>query len=200
MLIGLTGGIACGKSTVSQMLAQKGAIIVDADLIARLVVAPGSEGLKGLVDCFGVEILDKNGALDRPSLGKIVFAHPEKRALLEKITHPLIAQESNRQITEALAKNPPLVVYDAALLFESGRAEAFRPIVVVYLNAQEQIKRVMVRDGMSAQDAQKRINSQMSVDQKVALGDFKIDNSGDLESLAIQVDALFKQLSNQSSN
>ena len=111
MLIGLTGGIACGKSTVSKLLAQKGAIIVDADLIARLIVAPGSEGLNQLQVCFGSDILDEHGALDRPSLGKIVFADPEKRVQLEKITHPLIAKESSRQITEALAQNPPLVVY-----------------------------------------------------------------------------------------
>jgi dephospho-CoA kinase len=194
MLIGLTGGIACGKSTVSKLLAQKGAIIVDADLIARLIVAPGSEGLNQLQVCFGSDILDEHGALDRPSLGKIVFADPEKRVQLEKITHPLIAKESNRQITEALAQNPPLVVYDAALLFESGRADAFRPVVVVYLNREEQVKRVMVRDGISAEDAQKRIDAQMSVEQKVALADFKIDNSGDLESLSKQVDALFDLL------
>ena len=132
--------------------------------------------------------------MHRPSLGKIVFADPEKRNLLEKITHPLIAKESNRQITEALAQNPPLVVYDAALLFESGRADAFRPVVVVYVNREEQVKRIMARDGISAQDAQKRIDAQMSVEQKVALADFKIDNSGDLDYLSQQVDALFAQL------
>ena len=194
MFIGLTGGIACGKSTVSKFLAQKGAIIVDADLIARLIVAPGSEGLNQLQACFGSDILDEHGDLHRPSLGKIVFADPEKRNLLEKITHPLIAKESNRQITEALAQNPPLVVYDAALLFESGRADAFRPVVVVYVNREEQVKRIMARDGISAQDAQKRIDAQMSVEQKVALADFKIDNSGDLDDLSQQVDALFAQL------
>jgi dephospho-CoA kinase len=193
MLIGLTGGIACGKSTVSAMLARKGAIIVDADLIARLVVAPGSDGLKQLVQAFGKQILDENGALQRATLAQIVFADPRQREVLERITHPLIAQESNRQILEALAQKPPLVVYDAALLFESGRAEAFRPVVVVALEREEQIRRVMLRDGGGRLEAERRIEAQMGLEKKVAMADLVIDNSGGMEDLERQVEGVFER-------
>ena len=193
-LIGLTGGIACGKSAVSDRLRLRGAIIIDADRIAREVLAPGSEGLKRVVARWGDSILGAEGALDRARLGALVFGRPEERQALEAITHPLIASLSAQQISTALAQRPPLVVYDAALLVEAGRAEQFRPLVVVTTTPQIQRDRLITRDGISADAAQSRIDAQLPLEQKERLADHLINNHGDWRSLDMQVDALWAQL------
>ncbi|MCA9537940.1 MAG: dephospho-CoA kinase [Myxococcales bacterium] len=194
MLIGLTGGIACGKTTVGEMLRARGARRVDADAIAREVVEPGTEGLAAIVAAFGPGVLTADGRLDRPALGAQVFGDPALRRKLEGILHPLIAIESARRVQGALAEKPPLVVYDAALLIEAGRADHFRPLVVVFAPPEVQLERLMRRDGLSAAEAQARIASQMPVAEKAALADHVIDNSGTLAATEAQVDALWARL------
>ena len=180
------------------MLRQRGAVIVDADQVARDVVAPGTQGLAKLVDGFGREILDTSGALDRSRLGAVIFVDAEKRALLERVLHPLIAQESMRQITEALRGQPPWVVYDAALLIESGRADNFRPLLVVTTDRQTQCARLMQRDGLSREDALARMDSQMDLSEKVTYGDFVIDNSGSIEETEKQLDTVLIEIGGSS--
>lgn len=194
MIIGLTGGIACGKSTVAKMLVARGARVIDADAVAREVVAPGTEGLRAITDRFGAEVLDDDGALDRAALGRRVFGDASARAALEGILHPLIAVESARQIQQAVAEGAPLVVYDAALLIESGRADMFRPLVVVSVRPQTQIDRIMRRDGLDEASAQARLDAQMPVAEKAALADHVIDNEGDLDATEAQVEALWRTL------
>lgn len=194
MIIGLTGGIACGKSTVAKMLVARGARVIDADAVAREVVAPGTEGLRAITDRFGAEVLDDDGALDRAALGRRVFGDASARAALEGVLHPLIAVESARQIQQAVAEGAPLVVYDAALLIESGRADMFRPLVVVSVRPQTQIDRIMRRDGLDEASAQARLDAQMPVAEKAALADHVIDNEGDLDATEAQVEALWRTL------
>ncbi len=194
MLIGLTGGIASGKSTVSAMLAQKGAVIVDADLIARMVVAPHSQGLQALVNLWGPMILNEDGSLNRSKLGEIIFSDPNQRKKLEAITHPLIFQESARQIQEGILNQAPMIVYDAALLFESGRSKDFKPVVVVYTRPEIQIQRLMQRDLIDAMSAQKKLDSQMSVDEKKNLADIVIENNEGMDELARNVDLFWEKI------
>lgn len=182
-LIGLTGGIACGKSAVSARLSARGAVVIDADEVARAVVAPGSEGLRAVVARFGEGVSRPDGSLDRAALGALVFADPAARAALEGITHPLIAAESARRIEEALRGPAPLVVYDAALLIESGRADQFRPLVVVWASLEVQRARLMARDGLSLEQAEARLRAQLSPDQKRAMADQVVVNDGDLVAL-----------------
>jgi dephospho-CoA kinase len=190
---GLTGGIACGKSTVSRLLAERGAVVIDADALAREVVALGTPGLAEVVAAFGADVLRADGTLDRERLGARVFAEPEARARLNAITHPRIAQTSFERIAAARESGAPLVVYDAALLFESGRGDLFRPVVVVTAPREVQLARLMRRDGLSAEAAAARIDSQMPVAEKAARADHVIDNGGALAQTEAQVEALWQQ-------
>lgn len=196
MLIGLTGGIACGKSTVSRMLAARGAVVVDADQVARDVVRPGSAGLAQVVDAFGDGVLDADGALDRQALGARVFGDDAARRRLEGILHPLIATESMTQLAAAGASGAPLVVYDAALIVEAGRADLFRPLVVVTAPVEAQRARIMARDGLDAAAAQARLDAQMPVAEKAALADHVVENGGALAHTEAQVAALWETLTN----
>lgn len=192
-VIGLTGGIACGKSAVSLRLAQKGAIIVDADQIARNILAPNSIGLQKVVERWGGQLLEVSGQLNRAQLGAIVFADPKEREALESITHPLIAAESQSQIEQAKTAKAPLIVYDAALLIEAGRAEQFRPLVVVTTSTEIQIQRIMARDQLSADEALARMHAQLPLKDKENLADFIIYNDGDWQKLEQQVDELWNR-------
>lgn len=194
MLIGLTGGIACGKTTVARMLTARGAIVVDADQVARDVVRPGSEGLRAIASSFGEAVLRDDGSLDRTRLGSLVFGDPEARRRLEDITHPLIAKLSMERLANALSSGAPLVVYDAALLVESGRADQFRPLVVVKTTRDTQIQRVMNRDGVNQAEAEARLASQMDIEAKAALADHVIDNSATLAETEAQVERLWDAL------
>ena len=193
MICGLTGGIACGKTTVAQMLARKGAFIVDADQVARDVVAPKSVGLLEVVDEFG-EVILKNDELDREALGAIIFADPSRRKTLEAILHPLIAVESARQIQTALSGSSPMVVYDAALLVESGRADDFRPLIVVAASPDTQVERIVLRDGLNLDAARARLNAQMPIADKAAVADYVLSNDGSRDDLQQQVDQLWRTL------
>jgi len=179
LLVGLTGGIATGKSTVSAMFAHLGAKIVDADLLAREVVMPGQPAFARIVEEFGPEVVQPDGHLDRKRLGAIVFADPARRKALEAITHPAIRTRQQRILSvyeeEAFEG---LVIWDVALLFETGGAKQMDKIVVVAADEATELARLIARDGLGEEDARRRIASQMPVAEKVTLADYAIDNSG----------------------
>ncbi len=176
-ILGLTGGIASGKSTVSAYLAQNGALIIDADLIARQVVAKKSSGLKQIVAKFGGEILTASGELDRKKLGKLVFSNKELLKNLTDITGPLIRAEILREIEAAKKAQVKLVVLDIPLLFETGYQTLCDKVMVVTIPSKLQLERVMKRDNLSAAEARKRIANQLPASKRNELADVLIDNS-----------------------
>lgn len=176
-ILGLTGGIASGKSTVSAYLAQNGALIIDADLIARQVVAKKSSGLKQIVAKFGGEILTASGELDRKKLGKLVFSNKELLKALTDITGPLIRAEILREIEAAKKAQVKLVVLDIPLLFETGYQTLCDKVMVVTIPSKLQLERVMKRDNLSAAEARKRIANQLPASKRNELADVLIDNS-----------------------
>ncbi len=176
-ILGLTGGIASGKSTVSAYLAQNGALIIDADLIARQVVAKRSSGLKQIVAKFGGEILTASGELDRKKLGKLVFSNKELLKALTDITGPLIRTEILREIEAAKKAQVKLVVLDIPLLFETGYQTLCDKVMVVTIPSKLQLERVMKRDNLSAAEARKRIANQLPASKRNELADVLIDNS-----------------------
>lgn len=179
MNIGLTGGIATGKSSVSAYLASKGALLIDADVIAREVMLPGHPVLAAAVQRFGQAILNEDGTLDRKKLGSIVFQHPEERKALEAITHPAIRKEMRERAAAYELKHPDkLVVSDIPLLYESGLEEGFSEVMVVYVPRAVQLERLMNRDQMTQADAEARIAAQMDIERKKEWADIVIDNSG----------------------
>ena len=185
MRVGLTGGIASGKSTVSALLAEAGAVVIDADLLAREVVARGTTGLDRVVEAFGPEVLTEDGDLDRAKVGAVVFADEEKRRVLEGIVHPLVF-ERIVELEEA-APEDALVVHDIPLLAESGRADTFDAVVVVDAPAEVQVER-MVRDrGWSREDAEARIAAQAGREERRAIASYVIDNTGTLDDLRRRV-------------
>jgi dephospho-CoA kinase len=186
-IVGLTGGIGSGKSTVANMFRDLGITVIDADRLARDVVAPGSDGLSQIVDHFGDDVLTQDGALDRAKLGSIVFDDPDKRRELERITHPLIGAAMMQRAAEAGQSGEPWVIYDAALLVENGLEDAFHRLIVVALDRDTQMQRVMARDGLDPDDVAKRIDAQMPLEEKVAVADIVIDNGGTLEETKQQV-------------
>ena len=194
-VIGLTGGIAAGKSTVSKILQRLGATIVDADEIARLIVEPGSHGWSKIRERFGEEVFLEDGRLDRERLGRIVFSDKDKRRWLDKLTHPLIGVEIARQVGEAAARGAEIVVVDAALLFESSGMEPFvRPVIVVSATQEQQAERLRARDGLADKEIEARIGSQMPLEEKVRLADYVVDNSGSLEETERRVKELWDEL------
>ncbi|GET08234.1 dephospho-CoA kinase [Ligilactobacillus agilis] len=176
-ILGLTGGIASGKSTVSAYLAQNGALIIDADLIARQVVAKKSSGLKQIVAKFGKEILTASGELDRKKLGKLVFSNKDLLKNLTDITGPLIRAEILREIEAAKKAQVKLVVLDIPLLFETGYQTLCDKVMVVTIPSKLQLERVMKRDNLSAAEARKRIANQLPTSKRNELADVLIDNS-----------------------
>jgi dephospho-CoA kinase len=192
-LIGLTGGIASGKSVVSARLAEHGAVVVDADVIAREVVEPGTEGLSGIVAEFGEKVLTADGRLDRAALGAVIFADPERREVLNSITHPAIWRRSRELFAQAGAANPhAVVVYDVPLLVEGTRTDEFDLVVVVHAEAGTRIERMIKLRGMTRDEATHRINSQASDAERLAIADIVIDSNGTLEETLHQVDELWE--------
>ncbi len=184
-VVGLTGGIACGKSTVAAIFVELGVPVVDADQIAREVVAPGSEGLAEVVREFGADVLGPDGALDRKALGAIVFADEARRRRLESITHPRIAARSMERFGElAASADAAYGIYEAALLVENGSHRMFAALVVVAATPAAQLARLIARDGLDEGAARARIAAQLPIEQKRALADHVIDNDGDRASLA----------------
>ncbi|WP_127129176.1 dephospho-CoA kinase [Georgenia sp. SYP-B2076] len=191
LTIGLTGGIASGKSTVSRELARLGAVVIDADEIARAVVAPGTPGLAAVVDAFGPEVLRPDGALDRPGLGRRVFGDPAALRLLGELTHPLIGAETARR--QAAAPPEAVVVHDVALIVENDLAGRYDVVVVVGADEDVRLGRLVRDRGMSPEDALARIRAQASDARRRAIADVWLDNSGTPEELLATVRRLWEE-------
>jgi dephospho-CoA kinase len=190
--VGLTGGIGSGKSEVSKRLAAQGAVIIDADAIAREVVAPGTDGLADVVEAFGKEILRADGELDRPRLGDIVFADPELREKLNAIIHPRVGARMAE--LEQGAGPGAIVVHDVPLIAESGLASAYDLVVVVDVPPRLQVERLVRNRGMTREQAQARMAAQASREQRLAIAGIVIDNSGSRAELDRQVGDLWAEL------
>lgn len=194
MRVGLTGGIASGKSTVSSILRELGAVVIDADQLAREVVAKGTPGLAEVVEAFGPDILTEDGHLDRPKMGGIVFNDEGLRRKLEAIVHPRVFELY--AALEASAPAGGIVVHDIPLLVESGRAEEFDVVVVVDVPDDVQVERMVRGRGMSEEDARARIAAQATREQRRAVATYVIDNTGTREDLRHQVTEVFAELRN----
>lgn len=185
--IGLTGSVATGKSTVSNMIQQAGIPLVDADIAARKVVEPGTEGLKEIVAYFGEEILLADGTLDRAKLGEIIFKDKEKREKLNEITHPRVKDYMLEARERFFRAGEELVFFDIPLLFESHLESLVDQIVVVWTTPETELKRLMERNNLTKEDALRRIESQMGINEKARKADFVIDNNESLEKTQKQV-------------
>lgn len=193
--VGLTGGIASGKSTVAQMLVELGAHLVDSDQLARQAVEPGSPGLEEIVAAFGPGVLGPDGDLDRRGLRELVFADPVARARLNAIVHPRVRELMDRELDHWRAADPGgVVLVDVPLLFESGWAGRFAAVVLVYVPRAVQIQRLMRRDGVSRPEAEAALAAQMDIEQKRGLAHFVVDNSGPITDTHSQVRAVWAGL------
>ncbi|AXE25931.1 dephospho-CoA kinase [Streptomyces globosus] len=190
--VGLTGGIGAGKSEVSRLLAGYGAVVVDADRIAREVVEPGTPGLAAVVEAFGASVLAPDGTLDRPGLGAVVFADPEKLKVLNGIVHPLVRARSAE--LEAAAGPGAIVVHDVPLLTENGLAPLYDLVVVVDVAPQTQLARLTALRGMAEDEARARMAAQATREQRLAVATLVIDNDGPLEALEPQVRKVWEEL------
>ena len=195
MRVGLTGGVASGKSTVSAILAELGAVVIDADLLAREVVAPGTDGLAAVVGVFGPDVLGSDGALDRPRLGALVFADPERRRALEAIIHPRVRSRAAEIEAAALVDGADaLVVHDIPLLAESGQAGSFDAVVVVDVPPDVQVDRMVRIRGMSAEEARAWIAAQATREERLAVATYVVDNTGTFDDLRARVEEIYREL------
>ena len=193
--VGLTGSIGVGKSYVASILAELGCHILDADNTAREVVAPGSPGLSAVVAAFGREVLLSDGTLDRQLLGSLVFADEKKRQLLNSILHPYIFAKQDEQLLEWETQNGDgIAVVDAALMIESGGYKRFQKLVVVHCRPEVQLERVMSRNGLSREEAQKRIEAQMPQAAKQKFADYLIDTSDGFETTRKRTEQVYEEL------
>jgi len=197
-VIGLTGGIASGKTTVATMLRDLGATVIDADAAARAVVEPGTPGLNAVVEAFGPEILEGD-RLDRWKLGAIVFEDPAARRRLEEITHPLIRAWMAERQREAEERGDVRVVLDIPLLYENGLDRGLKAVILVYAPAEIEMERLMARNSLSQEEAGRRLAAQMPIEEKKARADYVIDNSGTREQTLEQVGKVWKQITRGSS-
>lgn len=194
-LIGLTGGIASGKSTVASILVSLGIDVIDADKIAREVVEPGKPAWVQIRREFGSEVLLSDGQLNRPALGRIVFNDHDKRRRLNRITHPEIHKEMAFQSLKLFLRGRQFVVVDVPLLYETKTMLRFvRKVIVVKCSPAQQVERLMLRNGFTEEEARKRIESQIPLEQKCGMADYVIDNSGDPDALRAQVEDVVRQL------
>jgi dephospho-CoA kinase len=191
-VLGLTGGIGSGKSMVAQMFARLGAVVVDADQLAREVVEPGQPALQEIAATFGADMLLPDGRLDRPKLAGIIFADPAERAKLDAITHPRIRARMDEEI-EARRASPGVLLVDIPLLYENDRVDTVEKVIVVWLDPPTQLRRLRQRGGLSAEAARQRISAQMPLDAKRARADHVIDNSGELDDTRRQVEAIYRR-------
>ena len=196
-LIGLTGGIASGKSVVAARLAERGAVVVDADKLAREVVEPGTPALAAIADRFGADVIAADGSLNRPALGAIIFTDPEARLALNAITHPAVWKRARELFAEAESADPDaVVVYDVPLLAEAAadRPITFDLVVVVDASAETRLKRLVELRGLSEDEARHRISSQASDAERLALADVVVDSDGSLAETLAQADALYARV------
>jgi dephospho-CoA kinase len=195
--VGLTGSIATGKSTVSRMLAELGAIIIDADKIAFDAVLKGKPACRKITDYFGECILQENGEIDRKALGDIIFNDPDKKQVLNSIVHPEVFSEMARQVNEA-EKNPgAVIILDVPLLIESGMHRGMSDVILVYAPEDIQLERLMVRDNIDRASAMAKIRSQMPVDEKKKYATIVIDNSLNVNETYVQAVKVFDMLKNR---
>ena len=193
--LALTGGIGSGKSTVAKFFAERGATIIDADAISRSVMEPGQQVLADVVETFGLQLLDDTGRLDRQALADIVFNDDDARQKLNAIVHPAVRAESQRQREQALATDPEhaVIIQDIPLLVESGQADTFDGVIVVHADQATRLERLVESRGMNAEDARARIAAQATDEQRAAIADWLIDNSGSLEDTEAQVAAVWEK-------
>lgn len=191
MHVGLTGGVASGKSVVAAKLAQLGAVLIDADALARVVVEPGTPGLAAIRETFGERMLQEDGTLDRAALGALVFSDEAAREKLNAIVHPLIREESAR--LRQAAPSGALVVEDVPLLAESGQAPAYDVVIVVQTPREERIRRMVEDRGWTRQDAEARMAAQATDEQRADIADYLLVNDGTREQLLARVEELYRQ-------
>lgn len=194
VVIGLTGGIASGKSTVSRILRELGAPVVDADAIVHQLQVPGSPVLAAIARAFGPGVIREDGSLDRAALGRIIFADPARRQALEAIMHPAVRQEMWAQVEQYRQQGEPAVVLDVPLLVETGLYKQVDQVWVVYVDPETQLVRLMTRDGLDRPSASLRVAAQMSLEAKRSLADLVIDNRGSEDSTRSQVIAAWRQV------
>ncbi len=193
-IIGLTGGIASGKSYVAGILEEMGAVVIDADQLAREVVMPGTLPFRTIVDTFGEKVLRPDGTLDRKALGRIVFADPDARARLERITHPAILKLAEERLEEERLKGTGTVFYMVPLLLEVGLTSSVDEVWVVYADNETQVERLMKRDRIGRDEALRKMAAQMPMDEKVKFGKVIIDNRGTPEETRRKVMELWREL------
>jgi dephospho-CoA kinase len=193
-LVGLTGGIASGKSTVAEILKRQAAAIINADVLAREVVEPGHQAWTEIVNTFGTAVLQPDRALDRQKLRAIIFDDPDARKKLESIIHPQVRALAEQRIREHAAAGYAVIVYEVPLLFEGNLQEWLRPVILVACDVDTQRNRLQSRDNLSAAQAQKHIDAQMSLEAKRRLADYVIENNGSLEDLKRQVQAVLEKI------
>ncbi len=193
-VVGLTGGIACGKTTVAKMFGELGIPVIDADILAREVVEPGTPGLARIVEAFGDHVLDAGGRLDRKRLADVVFEDAEARAKLNGILHPLIGAAGAQRIAALQDTSAPYIIYEAALLVETGSYKAFSALVVVSASESVQKARLEERDRFTADETVARIASQLPLAEKTAVADYVIVNDADLAATRSQVAAVHEKL------
>lgn len=191
---GLTGGIACGKSTATRTFREEGIPMVDADVVARQVVEPGTYGLSLITEAFGPSYINSDGTLNRASVATLVFNNKQAMDKINKIMAPLINEEAIFQIQEFHSKGYRIVGYDAALIVEMGNADKYRPLVVVHCPQHMQIERMMKRNSCTVEEARARIANQLPLEEKVKLADFLIDTSGTIESSIEQTKKIIHKL------
>lgn len=193
-VLGLTGGIASGKSTIAKHFVSLGVAVVDADQVARDVVTKGSPGLAAVIDAFGSEYLDGEGELDRGKLGARIFGDEDARKMLNGIVHPRVAQEARRQLVVLQQSDAPYIIYEVPLLVENGLHRVFSPVVVVAVKPETQLARLMKRDGSNEEAASARIASQMPLEEKLKVADHVIWNDGGPSEAKAAVEALHAKL------
>jgi dephospho-CoA kinase len=195
-LIGLTGGIASGKSTVAARFAEHGAVVVDADALAREAVSPGTPSLAAIADAFGQQVLQADGSLDRGALGTIIFADESQRLRLNSIVHPAVRRLSDQRIAAAVAADPDaVVVYDVPLLVEAAVDHPFDLIVVVHADERTRIDRLVTLRGLTVQDATLRVRSQAGDAERLAVADVVIDANGSISDTLAQADVVWDRVS-----
>lgn len=194
MVLGITGGIASGKTSVANLFKELGAVVVSADELAREIVSPGSSTLRQIAECFGSRVLLADGTLDRPLMAELIFNDPQARQALNRITHPAIAALADQQLRGAERSGVSLVVYDAPLLYEAGAVRQVDKVLVVAVDEEVQVARLMARDGIRREQALARITAQMPLSEKIARADYVVDNSGSPEETRRQVSALMERL------
>lgn len=195
LLVGLTGGIGSGKSEVARMFVRRGAHLIDADELAREAVEPGRPALERIAEAFGTEVFNPDRTLDRAKLGRLIFDDPEKRDLLNSIIHPYVFREEERRRKTIEQKDPKaIVLFDAALLIETGSHQLMDKVILVTIDRRMQLDRIMKRDGLGREEAVKRIEAQMPQSKKKGKADYIIDGGQPLDVIETQVRKIYEEL------